>query len=417
MTFDEIIRPLTVREFADTYFGVRYLLAKPGTPRFRALVQWDEINAALRHVRFSPQRLRVVQNAKTLPASAYTFVDDDASGGSSLDARRLEQFLAKGATLSINKVDELFPEVQALAESCEELFRIPVGANLYAGWRTDNGFDLHWDRHDTLILQISGRKRWTVYEPTVEHPMDDRLLTEPPKPTGAPVWEGLLEEGDLLYMPRGWWHVAYPLDEPTLHVTIGLRHRTGATLLRWVAAELNKHVEFRRDLPLLDSPQAQATYATTLRDLLTAAVTDDIVERYMRVVEDAVPARPRVFLPDAAMPTPVRLTPDTPLRLIAGGRLYLDPPKEGRTVTFKIGESDWSCDIGLVPALRLLRQARPTTLRDMTATVEPNYRLPLRIFVDTLLARHAMWSEPAAAETRGDRIAKPQEAATASATS
>jgi ribosomal protein L16 Arg81 hydroxylase len=414
MTFDEIIAPLTVREFADTYLGVRYFLAKPGVPRFKGLVRWEEINAALRHVRFSPQRLRVVQNAKTVPPSAYTFVDDDASGGSSLDARRLEGFLAKGATLSINKVDELFPEVQALAESCEELFRIQVGANLYAGWRTDNGFDLHWDRHDTMILQISGRKRWTVYAPTVEHPMDDRLLAEPPKPT-APVWEGLLEEGDFLYMPRGWWHVAYPLDEPTLHVTMGLRHRTGATLLRWVAAELNKRVEFRRDLPLLDSPEAQSAYATTLRELLTAAVTNDIVERYMRVVEDAVPARPRVCLPDAAMPAsaPVRLTPDTPLRLSAGGRLYLDPPKEGRTVTFKIADSDWSCDMALAPALRLLRQSRPTTMREMSEVVEPNYRLPLRIFVDTLLARQAIWAEPTMAGDQSEKVANAEQPATA----
>ncbi len=69
---------------------------------------------------------------------------------------RLERFLAGGATLSINKVDELFGEVQALAELVEELFRIQLGVYLYAGWRTDNGFDLHWDRHDTIILQISG---------------------------------------------------------------------------------------------------------------------------------------------------------------------------------------------------------------------------------------------------------------------
>jgi ribosomal protein L16 Arg81 hydroxylase len=411
MTFDEIIEPLTVREFAETYLGVRYFLAKPGTARFKGLVRWDEINQALRHVRFSPQRLRVVQHAKTIAPSAYTFIDDDASGGSSLDARRLEDLLANGATLSINKVDELFPEVQALAESCEELFRIQVGVNLYAGWRTDNGFDLHWDRHDTMILQISGRKRWTFYAPTVDHPMDDRLLAEPKKPTAPPVWEGLLEEGDFLYMPRGWWHVAYPLDEPTLHLTIGLRHRTGTTLLRWVAAEMNKHVEFRRDLPLLDSPDAQAAHATRLREILIAAITNDIIERYMRVVEDTIPARPRVNLPDAAMAKsgPVRVTPDMPLRLVAGGRLYLDPPKEAPIITFKIANSDWSCDMALAPALRQLRQARPTTLREMSAAVEPNYRLPLRLFVDTLLARQVIWAEPTATaqQERGVKSEQP----------
>jgi len=393
MTFDEAIEPLTVSEFVDRHLGSRYLLLRPGVPRFEHLIRWDEVNTALRHVRFSPQRLRLVQSGKTIPAGSYTFVDDDASGGSSLDARRFERLLASGATLSINKVDEMFPEVQTFAESCEEQFRIPVGVNLYAGWRTDNGFDLHWDRHDTLILQIAGRKHWTVYEPTVEHPLDDRLLTPPPTPTAAPVWDGPLEAGDLLYMPRGWWHVARPLDEPTLHITAGLRHRTAATLLRWVGAELNKQASFRADLPVKAAAAGQAAYAATVREMVAAALTDDVVERYLRMVEHEIPARPRVQLPDAAMSKPVRLEPDTPLRLASGHQLHLDPPTAGRTLLFKIGETSWTCDIGLAPALRRLRGGRPTTIKEMGAAIEPMYRLPLRMFVETMLAQHVIWAE------------------------
>jgi ribosomal protein L16 Arg81 hydroxylase len=343
-------------------------------------------------VRFSPDRLRLVQSGKPIPASAFTFVDDDASSASSLDARKFERFLAHGATLSINKADELFPEVQTFAESCEEHFRIPVGVNLYAGWRTDNGFDLHWDRHDTLILQIHGRKHWTIYEPTVEHPLNDRLLTPPPTPKGAPVWEGLLEEGDLLYMPRGWWHVARPLDEPTLHLTAGLRHRTAATLLKWLGSELNKEAAFRADLPVCRSPEDRTAYAAMVRELVTSALTDDVVERYMRMVDREMPARPRVHLPDAAMSKPVKLEPDTPLRLASGHQLHVDPG-EGRAVTFKVGDTDWSCDMSLAPALRLLRGGRATTLREMGTTIEPMYKLPLQMFIETMLARQVIWAE------------------------
>lgn len=393
MTFEEAIAPLTVPEFVAHHLGTRYLLAKPGVPRFRNLVRWDEVNHTLRHVRFSPDRLRLVQSGKTVPASAFTFVDDDVSSASSIDARKFERFLANGATLSINKVDELFPEVQTFAESCEEQFRIPVGVNLYAGWRTDNGFDLHWDRHDTLILQVHGRKHWTVYEPTVEHPLQDRLLTPPPTPTAPPIWEGLLEEGDLLYMPRGWWHVARPLDEPTLHLTAGLRHRTAATLLKWLGAELNKQTAFRADLPVKATAQEQAAYAASLREMVTAALTDDVVERYMRMVDREMPARPRVHLPDAAMSKPVKLELDTPLRLSSGHQLHIDPPREGRAVTFKIGETDWSCDMSLAPGLRMLRGGRATTLREMGAAVEALYKLPLRMLVETMLARQVIWAE------------------------
>jgi ribosomal protein L16 Arg81 hydroxylase len=402
MTFDEAITPLTVQQFVDLHLGMRYLVLKPGVPRFKTLVDWDEVNNALRHVRFSPQRLRLVQGNKTIPASDYTFVDDDPSGGGSLDARRFERYLANGATLSINKVDELFPGVQVFAESCEEHFRVPVGVNLYAGWRTDNGFDLHWDRHDTLILQVFGRKRWTVYEPTVEHPLDDRLLSPPSKPTSAPVWEGLLEEGDLLYMPRGWWHVARPLDEPTLHVTAGLRHRTAATLLRWVEAELNKQVSFRQDLPVKASSEAQSAYAAKLLEMVTLILNDNVVERYMRLVESEIPARPRLHLPDVASSPPPHLGPDTPLRLASGLQLHLDPPNAGRVVCFLVGRTEWNCDVALAPALHMLRSGRATTMREMSAAIEPSYQLPLRLFIDTMLRRQAIWAD------RSDHIPIPQ---------
>ena len=72
MTFEEAIAPLTVSEFVAHHLGTRFLLAKPGVPRFRDLVRWDEVNQTLRHVRFSPDRLRLVQSGKTVPASAFT---------------------------------------------------------------------------------------------------------------------------------------------------------------------------------------------------------------------------------------------------------------------------------------------------------------------------------------------------------
>lgn len=409
MTFDEAIKPLSVQEFVDQYLGARYLLQKPRIPRFRTMVRWDEINYALDHIRFTPQRMRLVQNNKTIPATAYSFVDDDASGASALDARKFERFLANGATLSINKVDELFPEVQTFAESCEEQFRVPVGVNLYAGWRTDNGFDLHWDRHDTLIVQVAGRKHWTVYEPTMEHPLDDRLLAPPQTPKGAPIWEGLLEEGDLLYMPRGWWHVARPLDEPTLHLTAGIRHRTGATLMKWISAELNKHAVYRADLPVNASREAQTAHAATIRELVTAALTDDVVEQYMRMVDGEIPSRPRTHLPDAAItaaPQAARLDADTPLRLSSGHQLHVDPAADGRTCTCTVAGTTFACGIALSPALALLRGGRPTTLREMQRVIEPAYKLPLKMFLETLVAQRIIWAEPRQEPAEASSVAR-----------
>jgi hypothetical protein len=80
------------------------------------------------------------------------------------------------------------------------------------------------------------------------------------------LWEGTLEDGDLLYIPRGWWHVALPLAEPTLHLTVGIHNRTGLDLLRWLAERMRASETFRRDLPRMSSAQVRAEHAARMRD-------------------------------------------------------------------------------------------------------------------------------------------------------
>ena len=88
--------------------------------------------------------------------------------------------------------------------------------NLYAGWRTQKGFNLHFDGHDTMILQVHGRKYWKVYRPTRLHPFADDIKMAYVLRTLRV--EGVLENGGMLYLPRGWC-VRPAADEPSLHLT------------------------------------------------------------------------------------------------------------------------------------------------------------------------------------------------------
>ena len=44
----------------------------------------------------------------------------------------------------------------------------PVPANAYVTPPSSRGFSAHYDVHDVFVLQLAGRKRWTVYAPV--HP-------------------------------------------------------------------------------------------------------------------------------------------------------------------------------------------------------------------------------------------------------
>lgn len=67
-------------------------------------------------------------------------------------------------------------------------------------------------------------------------------------PSGDPTWRGRLEAGDILYVPRGWWHSVIACDEPCLHLTVGLHNPRYCDIGVFLGEELRMHDHMRRDV-------------------------------------------------------------------------------------------------------------------------------------------------------------------------
>ena len=230
----KILEPVAPGEFLASTWGRSYRHVKGPAGKFARLLPWERLNDILRRHRLDFPRLRLMRDGKPVPLASYLRHVTPARHKRPIPRLLPVGFtrhLREGATLVLDAVDEFSAPLEELAEGLEQTFREHVQINCYAGWRTTRGFDLHWDDHDVFILQVAGRKRWRVYGETRPHP----VVADPepvPRPDGEPLWEDVLAAGDLLYIPRGWWHVAFPLDEPTLHLTVGIHNRTGLDLLR-----------------------------------------------------------------------------------------------------------------------------------------------------------------------------------------
>ena len=90
------------------------------------------------------------------------------------------------------------------------------------------GFAPHWDDIDAFIIQCEGRKKWDIYAPAENEqwpPMSSGNFTDAQlaELTERRVWSGWLEQGDMLYLPRGYIHSAKTSKKRhSLHVTISV---------------------------------------------------------------------------------------------------------------------------------------------------------------------------------------------------
>ena len=92
-------------------------------------------------------------------------------------------------------------------------------ANSYYTPRGSQGFAVHHDTHDVLVLQVAGEKRWLLYDPLLELPLKHQRYSKSLGDEGEPTDDLVLRAGDTLYLPRGWLHQAETSDTDSLHLT------------------------------------------------------------------------------------------------------------------------------------------------------------------------------------------------------
>lgn len=164
------------------------------------------------------------------------------------------EHMRNGATLVLNRIDWKSLEIRDLCMQVSHFVQQQVVANGYVAFGGEGTFGKHWDTHDVFVLQLLGRKKWQVFKPTFELPLSSQTskLSKHECPTD-PAWEGYLEAGDLLYVPKGWWHEAKPTAQETFHVSIGVHTPLVIDYLIWACANCFPSLKECRESLFLDS--------------------------------------------------------------------------------------------------------------------------------------------------------------------
>ena len=153
-----------------------------------------------------------------------------------------------GATIVLQALHMHWHPLAVFCRLLEEALGHGVQANAYWTPRGSQGFAVHHDTHDVLVLQVAGEKRWLLYDPLLELPLKHQRWSPALGDPGEPTGDLTLQAGDMLYLPRGWLHQAETSATDSLHLTIGITAYTWLDALRAALAECEDELPFRRGL-------------------------------------------------------------------------------------------------------------------------------------------------------------------------
>lgn len=257
ISLDELLHPLTRDRFDADYNDRKplHIPAEAGAAK-RMLLDWARFNALLDQSSiWTAQSLKLVFNGEPIPPAQYC-VEAQSQSGPALrpSPGRVQTLLAMGASVIAGDVQELTPELRILSHHLAGEFAGLVGANVYGSFAGVQAFETHFDLHHVFAVQVEGEKTWRLYENRAESP-----VSFPAEDADARRWfaetrgrlmtEVRMRPGDVLYLPRGWYHDAMTTEGASLHVTFSVTPLYGRVLFRLLEAAALQDPAFRAWLP------------------------------------------------------------------------------------------------------------------------------------------------------------------------
>jgi len=240
-----LIAPLSLQQFFEEYYEQRHYHGPEPVAEIAHLLDIDRIDEIISDSELPPSSLTMAYSGHGVPPGEYTFGNGNINRGAVLDLFR------QGRTIVLPQLHYADGKLFAFCLALEREFGARVQTNIYLTPRESTGFGIHYDDHDVMVLQVSGRKKWEIYGRGSHLPYRGEKFDRRRDSPGDLVEEFVLEPGQSLYLPRGLMHRAQTVsDEPSLHITVGILVQTWADFMLEAVGEASLRIPgLRKSLP------------------------------------------------------------------------------------------------------------------------------------------------------------------------
>lgn len=223
-------------------FNENYLYKKPFIFK-NALdvssISWKEINELYQRADPTDWQFKF-RKGEIIPKEAYVESFNDVGRiRHRFNKTAVYQYLQDGATMVYNRIDNE-PFVDTIAKQVAQFAQAQTVVSGYLAFGSSSSYRNHWDTRDVFAVQLIGKKHWTISAPNFDMPLYMQQAKDMPHitPSKTVDMEVILEAGDILYIPRGWWHNPMPMNCETFHLAIGTFPPNGYNYMEWLMKKI-----------------------------------------------------------------------------------------------------------------------------------------------------------------------------------
>lgn len=189
-----------------------------------------------------------------------------------LDKKIINQELNNGAALVLEGIDILDPAINHFASQLDEA--LPCSLTNSVAFFSQSGteaYEGHIDTDDVLVIQLSGEKKWYIYERQQRRYAGiDRLSREQLGPEKTQL---VMRPGDALYLRSGVPHMCHTPGSHSLHLAFDLIDSTPNP--KQITENANRIYEYGSAEPYIPAKETMEKYIEILQSPEFAKILQD----------------------------------------------------------------------------------------------------------------------------------------------
>lgn len=210
----------------------------------------------------NPAWVHVVSNGHSVSLEqACLFKKVQSNQLNFMDKTMLDEQLKKGAAVVLEGVDILDSSISSFVGKLEEALPCSLsGCVAFFSQKSNEAYEAHCDSDDVLVIQLSGKKLWHIYEKQQRRFANTTHLKG--EQLGPKIKELTMHPGDAMYLRAGVPHMCNTASDHSLHLAFDLIDITPN--VEQMTQEANKAYEYACEDPHVPASEVLKQYINLL---------------------------------------------------------------------------------------------------------------------------------------------------------